>query len=79
MKDLDLEGHAYIIIAGDNGSWLGEGKYAEYAKPLSSWKTSIYDRGLRVPFIIRAPGKVPAGKTSDVVAATLDVFLRSQK
>ena len=30
--------------------------------------------GLRVPCIIRAPGKIPAGATCDAVAATIDLM-----
>lgn len=74
VKELGLDNQTYIIFTSDNGPWLREGKSSGHAKPLRSGKTSTYDGGLRVPFIIRAPGKIPAGQTSDLVAATFDLF-----
>ena len=74
VVELGLDEHTYIIFASDNGPWWREGKHAGHAEPLRSAKTSTYDGGLRVPFIIRAPGKVPAGATSDLVTSTLDIL-----
>ncbi|MDB9741994.1 sulfatase [Akkermansiaceae bacterium] len=74
VKELGLDDNTYIIFTSDNGPWWREGKHAGHAEPLRSAKTSTYEGGLRVPFIIRAPGKIPAGTTSDLVTATLDIF-----
>ncbi|MEP4077297.1 sulfatase [Haloferula sp.] len=74
IKELGLDEKTYVIFASDNGPWWREGKHAGHCEPLRSAKTSTYDGGLRVPFIIRAPGKVPAGTTSDEVAAMIDLL-----
>ncbi len=74
VKELGLDNNTYIIFASDNGPWLREGKHAGHAKPLRSGKTSTYEGGLRVPFIIRAPGVITAGTTSELVSATIDIF-----
>ena len=58
----------------DNGPSLKHKEHAGRSHPLRSGKTSTYDGGERVPFIIRAPGKVPTGKTSDLVLATIDLL-----
>jgi arylsulfatase A-like enzyme len=42
------------------------------AGPLRGGKGSAYEAGSRVPCIVRWPGKVPAGKTSDALWATID-------
>lgn len=42
------------------------------AGPFRGGKGSAYEAGSRVPCIIRWPGKVPAGRTSDALAATID-------
>ena len=34
----------------------------------------IYEGGIRVPFIARWPGKIAAGKTSDLISAQYDVM-----
>jgi arylsulfatase A-like enzyme len=40
--------------------------------PLREGKGSDYEGGVRVPCLVRWPGKVPAGHTSDAIFATLD-------
>lgn len=74
VKELGLDDKTYIIFTSDNGPWWREGKNSGHAKPLRSAKTSSYEGGLRVPFIIRAPGKVPANTSSDLVTATIDLM-----
>ena len=74
VEELGLSDNTYVIFTSDNGPWLNQGKSAGHAKPLRSGKTSTYDGGLRVPFIIKAPGKVPAGTTTDLVAAGIDML-----
>lgn len=74
VKELGLEEKTYVIFASDNGPWWREGAHAGHCEPLRSAKTSTYEGGFRVPFIVRAPGKVPAGTTSDLVAATIDLL-----
>ena len=44
------------------------------AGPLRGAKASSWEGGFRVPFIVRAPGRVPAGTTSAMIASTLDVL-----
>ncbi len=74
IKQLGLEDNTYVIFTSDNGPWWREGDHAGHCQPLRSAKTSTYDGGLRIPFIIRAPGKVPAKTTSDLVCANIDLF-----
>ena len=74
VKELDLDKNTYIIFTSDNGPWWREEPHAGHCEPLRSAKTSTYDGGFRVPFIIRAPGKIPAGTTSDLVTATIDLM-----
>ncbi|MFC1762458.1 sulfatase [Planctomycetota bacterium] len=74
VKELGLDDHTYIIFTSDNGPWWYKKPHNGHCEPLRSAKTSTYDGGLRVPFIIRAPGKVPAGTTSDLVCANIDLF-----
>ena len=42
--------------------------------PLRGAKGSTWEGGLRVPGIVRWPGKVPAGRTNDAIISTLDVL-----
>ena len=71
---LGLDDNTYIIFTSDNGPWLLRGEHGGHAEPLRGAKTSCWEGGLRVPFIVRAPGKIPAGTQCDAVAATIDLL-----
>ncbi|MGJ8644424.1 MAG: sulfatase family protein [Luteolibacter sp.] len=74
VKELGLDENTYIIFTSDNGPWWIRKDHGGHAEPLRGAKTSCWEGGLRVPCIIRAPGKVPAGMESDVIAATIDLM-----
>ena len=42
--------------------------------PCADGKASIYEGGIRVPCIMRWPGKIPEGKTNDGLMATIDLL-----
>ncbi len=42
--------------------------------PFSGWKGSLLDGGLRVPFVLSWPGRLPAGKEYAEMVSALDVF-----
>ena len=37
-------------------------------------KAGLYEGGIRTPFLVRWPGKVPAGKVNDSVVSAVDIF-----
>lgn len=50
----------------------GRGSHGGSAGPLRGAKTSVWEGGFRVPCIVRAPGRVPAGVTSSEWVTTLE-------
>ena len=74
VKELGLDDHTYVIFTSDNGPWILRKDHGGHALPLRSGKTTCWEGGVRVPCIVRAPGRVPAGTTSDLVTATLDLL-----
>jgi len=68
LKELNLDEKTLVIFTTDNGAAPGS------SKPLRAKKGSLYDGGIRVPCIMRWPGKIPAGKVCSEVAATIDVL-----
>lgn len=42
--------------------------------PLRAGKGTVYEGGIRVPFVVSWPGKIPAGKDYDKTVSSLDVF-----
>lgn len=45
-----------------------------HGEPLRTVKTSTYNGGFRIPLISRAPGRMPAGSSSDLVDANIDLL-----
>ena len=84
IKRLDLEKKTIVLFTSDNGPWLIKNKgkqdgtlpedHGGSAGPLRSGKVSTREGGVRVPTIFWSPGRVPAGKTCDAMASTLDVL-----
>jgi arylsulfatase A len=77
LAELKLEGDTIVFFTSDNGPHQEGGHdpfFFPSAKPLRGFKRDLYEGGIRVPMIVRAPGRVPAGRTSDVVWAHWDVL-----
>ncbi len=67
LRELDLERDTVVFFTSDNGGALrlrGDDYFGSYASFRGN-KQEMYEGGIRVPMIVRWPGKVPAGRTSD--------------
>ncbi len=84
LDELKLTNNTLVIYTSDNGPW-NQDKYTKNKKghpkgsifwgdsgPLRNGKGSCYEGGYRLPCIVRWPGKVPSGKVSDAIFATID-------
>ena len=82
LADLKLENDTILIFTSDNGGVGGyqrteapsEKKGVTDNAPLRGGKGTLYEGGIRVPFIVRWPGVVPAGGTNDTPVAHIDVY-----
>ncbi len=76
LKKLDLDEETFVVFTSDNGPWIEaylEGYYGS-AHPLRGSKMKSWEGGPRVPCIVRWPGKIPAGRTCDEIATTMDLL-----
>ena len=73
-RELDLDQKTYIIFISDNGPWWIKKQNGGSAGPLRGAKTSSWEGGVRVPCMMRAPGRIPAGTVCDEVASTMDML-----
>jgi arylsulfatase len=75
LKELNLEENTIVMFTSDNGPTFNGGSDSEFfesAGPLRGLKGSVYEGGIRVPFIVRWPGKIKAASTSDHICAFWD-------
>ena len=83
LEALGIEKNTLIIFTSDNGPVLDDG-YADGAVtqlnghrqlgPLRGGKYSAFEGGTRVPFLIRWPGTVKSGTTSDALVCQIDLI-----
>ena len=69
LADTGLERSTVVIFTSDNGATSESPQ-----TPLRSGKAGYYEGGLRVPLLVRWPGKVAAGSRCDVPVTHLDLF-----
>ena len=60
--ELGLAANTLVVFTSDNG---GHPVYSANG-PLRGSKWNLHEGGIRVPWIVRFPGRVPAGAVSDV-------------
>jgi arylsulfatase len=74
LRTSGVEDNTLVIFTSDNGPWLSYGNHAGSAGPLREGKGTAWEGGVREPFIAYWPGRLPAGKHSDVPAMTIDIL-----
>jgi arylsulfatase A len=74
LRELKLADNTYVIFTSDNGPWLSFKHHAGSAGPLRSGKMSTFEGGFRVPCIMWAPGRIPAGTECHALASTMDLL-----
>ena len=73
LQELNLDDRTMIIFTSDNGGLDNGGRPTENA-PLRSGKGYAYEGGIRVPFLVRWPGQIKPGATSNTPVCSIDVF-----
>jgi arylsulfatase A len=75
VKDLGLSENTYIIFTSDNGPWSKFGNnFAGKATPLRGSKGDHTEGGQRVPCVMWAPGRIPAGTETYALTTTMDIL-----
>ena len=70
LKELDLEENTLIFFTSDNGGI----RMVSCQDPLRAGKGSYYEGGIRVPLIVKWPGKINASAKSEEKVVNLDFY-----
>jgi arylsulfatase len=79
VKKLGLEENTIVFFSSDNGpthdhAGGSDSEFFESAGPFRGLKGSLYEGGIRAPCIVRWPGRIKPGRTSDLPGGFPDVL-----
>lgn len=69
-----LTKNTLVIFSSDNGPFLSYGTHAGSAGPLREGKLTAFEGGVRVPGLMRWPGRIPAGRVCREPVMTIDLL-----
>lgn len=77
VKRLGIDENTVVMFSSDNGPHKEGGADPAHFNsngPLKGAKRDVYEGGIRIPFIVRWPGSIKSGQTSDHVSAFWDML-----
>ncbi|MDA1314880.1 MAG: sulfatase [Acidobacteria bacterium] len=78
LGELGIDRRTLVIFTSDNGATLAPWQRRGYRPgsngPLRAGKNTTWEGGMRVPAIMRWPGRIPAGLVQDELATAMDIL-----
>ena len=77
LKELEIDENTIVMFSSDNGPHQEGGHKPDFFNsngPLTGYKRDLTEGGIRAPFLVRWPGVVEAGRTSDLASAHWDIL-----
>ncbi len=75
LRELGLEEDTLLFFISDNGALISLSRGESFARndPLKGGKVTLYEGGVRIPFFVQWPGKIPAETVFRKPVSSLDV------
>jgi len=75
LDTLEIADKTVVVFISDNGGMAGQGGLPENQNtPLRSGKESFFEGGIRIPMIVRWPGKTEAGAVNQTPVIVEDLY-----
>lgn len=75
LRESGQEQKTLVLFFSDNGGQIATNSWEGASNlPLRDGKGSVYEGGVRVPFVMSWAGRLPAGRVQDAMVSSLDVF-----
>ena len=74
LSENGIEKNTLVIFTSDNGPWINYGNHAGSTGGLREGKGTTFDGGLRVPCIMRWPGRIVAGVVNNKLVSGIDIL-----
>jgi arylsulfatase A-like enzyme len=74
LKELGIDDRTIVFFCSDNGASMRNQGTLDSSGPLTGHKRSMHEGGIRVPLIVRWPGRIRAGQVSDLPTYFPDVM-----
>jgi arylsulfatase A-like enzyme len=74
LRKHNLDRDTLVVFMSDNGPWLSYGDHAGSAGRLREGKGTAWEGGVRVPCVMRWPGRIPARSVCREPAMTIDIL-----
>ncbi|MGC3948089.1 MAG: sulfatase [Chryseolinea sp.] len=74
LKDNKIDDNTILIFTSDNGPWLVYGNHAGSSGPYREGKSTTFEGGTRVPFVVKWPGQIAPGTTCSIYASLFDLL-----
>ncbi|MEM7002144.1 MAG: sulfatase-like hydrolase/transferase [Pseudomonadota bacterium] len=73
LRDNGLDENTLVMFTSDNGG-AGYIGLPDVNDPYRGWKITLFEGGIRVPFLARWPARIPAGATFDAPVHHFDMY-----
>ncbi len=74
LEELGLDRNTLVVFSSDNGPWLLYGTHGGSAGELREGKGNCFEGGIRVPMILKWPGRIPPGSVRHEPVINLDLL-----